>query len=73
MAQLFPVVVKVLKKTENGSKVETGEYKEGFAPKFVPADSGAMAREIVMAELIKADEYDAADPMLSVRSCNPLD
>jgi hypothetical protein len=69
--QVFPVVVKKLKKDEKGRKVEDGCMPD-YAPAFIEAESATQAREIVLAKLVKEDIYDPADPMVSITACSPF-
>ena len=70
--QVFPVVVKTLTKLEDKDvKVEKGVMPD-YAPKFVLASSATQAREIVFVELVKAEVYDPADPMVSIEVCSPF-
>jgi len=73
MKMIFPVVVKKLKKIEDKDvKVENGVMPD-YAPKFVLAESSSQAREITLVELIKADVYDAEDPMVKIEVCSPFE
>ena len=70
--ELYPVVVKVLKKDEtHGVKIEDG-FMPDYAPKFVAAASATQARELVLVELVKAEAYDPADPMVAIEVCCPF-
>lgn len=71
--QLYPVLVKKLKKIEDKDiKVEDGVLSD-YCPKMVLAASPEQARELVLVELLQADGvYDAEDPMVNIEVCAPF-
>jgi hypothetical protein len=68
---MFPVQVRKLEQDDKGNK-KSGKMMSGYAPKFVEAESSRQAYEIVLAELIKAEVYDPADPMVRIEPLSPF-
>ena len=68
----YPVVVHKLVKDEKTGRKTAKEMMPDYSPKMVAATSSTQARELVLAELIKADIYDPADPMVQITVCSPF-
>lgn len=72
--QVFVVNVRKLVKVVKGereTKVEN-DFVPEYIAKPVPAESAQQAYELVLAELIKAEAYDPADPLVEIEVCAPF-